>query len=51
MDLQAGDWTCWRVALNVAFNKPLLRHITFSKSPLDKWSACPRDLYLTTHNT
>ena len=27
------------------------RHITLGKSPLDKWSARRRDLYLTTHNT
>ena len=28
-----------------------LRHASFSHTPLDKWSACCRDLYLTTHNT
>ena len=27
------------------------RRITFSRIPLDKWSARRRDLYLTTHNT
>jgi len=48
---QAGDWTRRQVALNVALCKSLLRHITFSKTPLDKWSAHPRDLYLTTHST
>jgi len=25
--------------------------ITFGRTPLDEWSARPRDLYLTTHNT
>jgi len=28
-----------------------LRHITLGRTPLDEWSACHRDLYLTTHNT
>jgi hypothetical protein len=28
-----------------------LRHTTLGKTPLDKWSAWRRDLYLTTHNT
>jgi hypothetical protein len=28
-----------------------LRHTTLSRTPLDEWSACRRDLYLTTHNT
>jgi hypothetical protein len=28
-----------------------LRHITLSRTPLDKWSARRRGLYLTTHNT
>ena len=27
------------------------RRTTFSRTPLDKWSARRRDLYLTTHNT
>ena len=27
------------------------RHTTVGKTPLDKWSARRRDLYLTTHNT
>jgi hypothetical protein len=26
-------------------------HNTFDRTPLDEWSACCRDLYLTTHNT
>jgi hypothetical protein len=28
-----------------------LRHTTLGRTPLDKWSAWYRDLYLTTHNT
>ena len=28
-----------------------LRHTTLSRTPLDKWSAPRRDLYLTKHNT
>jgi hypothetical protein len=28
-----------------------LRHTTVGRTPLDKWSAWRRDLYLTTHNT
>jgi hypothetical protein len=28
-----------------------LRHITLGRTSLDEWSACHRDLYLTTHNT
>ena len=28
-----------------------LRHTTLGRTPLDEWSACRRDLYLTTHNT
>jgi hypothetical protein len=28
-----------------------LRHATFSRTPLDEWSAWRRNLYLTTHNT
>jgi hypothetical protein len=28
-----------------------LRHTTLGMTPLDKWSARRRDLYLTTHNT
>ena len=27
------------------------RRATFGSTPLDEWSACRRDLYLTTHNT
>jgi hypothetical protein len=27
------------------------KHVTFSRIPLDEWSARRRDLYLTTHNT
>jgi len=27
------------------------RRITVGRTPLDEWSACRRDLYLTTHNT
>jgi hypothetical protein len=27
------------------------RRATVSRTPLDEWSACRRDLYLTTHNT
>ena len=27
------------------------RHTTVGRTPLDEWSACRRDLYLTTHNT
>jgi hypothetical protein len=27
------------------------RHTTLGRTPLDEWSACHRDLYLTTHNT
>ena len=27
------------------------RHITAGRTPVDEWSARPRDLYLTTHNT
>ena len=27
------------------------RHTTLGRTPLDEWSAHPRDLYLTTHNT
>jgi hypothetical protein len=27
-----------------------LRHTTLGRTPLDEWSARPRDLYLTTHN-
>ena len=30
---------------------PHLRHTTVGRTPLDKWSACRRDLYLTTHDT
>jgi len=26
------------------------RRITVGRTPLDEWSACRRDLYLTTHN-
>ena len=26
-------------------------HTTVGRTPLDEWSACRRDLYLTTHNT
>ena len=29
----------------------LLRHTTLGRTPLDKWSARRRDLYLTAHNT
>ena len=29
----------------------ILRHNTVRRTPLDEWSACRRDLYLTTHNT
>jgi len=28
-----------------------LRHTTLGRTPLDKWSARPKDLYLKTHNT
>jgi len=28
-----------------------LRHTKLCRTPLDEWSACRRDLYLTTHNT
>jgi len=28
-----------------------LRHTTFDRTPLDVWSACCRDIYLTTHST
>ena len=28
-----------------------LRHTTVGRTSLDEWSACRRDLYLTTHNT
>jgi len=28
-----------------------LSHTTLSSTSLDEWSACRRDLYLTTHNT
>ena len=28
-----------------------LRHTTLGRTPLDEWSACHRDLYLTKHNT
>jgi len=28
-----------------------VRHTTLGRTPLDKWSARRRDLYLTTHNT
>jgi hypothetical protein len=27
------------------------RHATVGRTPQDEWSACRRDLYLTTHNT
>jgi len=27
------------------------RHTIVGRTPLDEWSALPRDLYLTTHNT
>jgi len=27
------------------------RRTTFCRTPLDEWSVCRRDLYLTTHNT
>jgi len=27
-----------------------IRHTTFGRTPLDEWSACRRNLYLTTHN-
>jgi len=29
----------------------ILRHITISRTPLDEWSACRRDLDVTTHNS
>jgi len=28
-----------------------LRHTTFGRTPLDEWSACRRDFYLTTRDT
>ena len=33
------------------FTIKLIRHNTFGRTPLDKWSVRCRDLYMTTHNT
>jgi len=48
----------WRKSLQWAMASSLTRfldhaqrRITFVRTPLDKWSARGRDLYLTTHNT
>ena len=37
--------------LTVKDSRSHSRHTTFGRTPLDKWSARRRDLYLTTHNT
>ena len=45
-------WTRFRVMISIhATSLPHLRHTTLGRTPLDKWSARRRDLYLTTHNT
>jgi len=36
---------------NVEVPRSHSRHTTFGRTPLDRWSARRRDLYLTTHNT
>jgi len=47
----------WRLDPIPSYGLPLrdftitLRHTTLGRTPLDKWSARRRDLYLTTHNT
>jgi len=40
----AGPLHCRRFTIT-------LRHVSLGRTPLDKWSARRRDLYLTTHNT
>ena len=35
----------------VCFSRSHKRHTTVGRTPLDEWSVCLRDLYLTTHNT
>jgi len=40
-----------RASLFKRFLDRTQRRITFSRTPLDEWSARRRDLYLTTHNT
>ena len=40
-----------RASLFTRFIDHTRRHTTVGRTPLDKWSARRRDLYLTTHNT
>ena len=48
-------WPCCPTrAMAPSFMKSLdhtQRRITVGRTPLDEWSACRKDLYLTTHNT
>jgi len=46
--LHSPQWA--RASSFTRFSYHTQRHTTFSKTPLDEWSACRRDLYLTTHN-
>ena len=39
------------LGLHLRSSSIILRHTTFGRNPLDEWSTCRRDLYLTTHNT
>jgi len=45
----APHWA--RASLFTMFLDHTQRRTTFGRTPLDKWSARRRDLYLTTHNT
>jgi hypothetical protein len=50
------DWlpVCWwhfRVPKHVGESDHTQWRATVGRTPLDEWSACRRDLYLTTHNT
>jgi len=45
----APNWA--RASSFMRFLDHTQRRITVGRTPLDEWSACRRDLYLTTHNT
>ena len=53
--LRSPPWRCSPTRTMASSSLRFLDHtqqcMTFSRTPLDKWSACHRDLYLTTHNT
>jgi len=51
LGLIAPWWTLAFSFMRFVFLDHTQRHATVGRTPLDEWSACRRDLSLTTHNT